>query len=107
GRRPVAATDDRAQEVLAAQVEHAAVFVERASEGNDLVEGEHRGPARRYCRRSTRSAIAAEAGSAAARRPAVTPSRSAALRFWLTFHLPDRRAIGSSKPTMPFIRPAT
>ena len=39
-------------------------------------------------RSSTRSAIAALAGSPAARSPSTTPARSAAGRFWLTFHLP-------------------
>ena len=32
--------------------------------------------------------------------PSATPSRSAALRFWLTFHLPSMRAMGISTPMM-------
>ena len=33
-------------------------------------------------------------------RPSATPSRSASLRFWLTFHLPTSRVSGMRMPTM-------
>jgi len=33
-------------------------------------------------------------------KPSMTPSRSAAERFWLTFHLPSREAMGISTPTI-------
>jgi hypothetical protein len=36
------------------------------------------------------------------RRPVTTPIRSAAGRFWLTFHLPSMRAMGISIPTIAF-----
>ncbi|KAG0746021.1 hypothetical protein G6F24_015785 [Rhizopus arrhizus] len=49
-------------------------------------------------RRATSPAMTALPPSLA--RPSATPCRSAAVRFWLTFHLPSMREIGISTPMM-------
>ena len=45
-------------------------------------------------------AIAVLSSPARSARPRATPARSAALRFWLTFHLPASASISISMPTM-------
>ncbi len=51
---------------------------------------------------ATISLMASDSGVSSCARPAMTPSRSACVRFWLTFHLPSSRVMAISKPTMPF-----
>ena len=46
----------------------------------------------------TIAAIARARSSPSASRPATTPARSAALRFWLVFHLPRMSATSISIP---------
>jgi hypothetical protein len=50
---------------------------------------------------ATRAAVAASWHSARSERPATTPARSRASRFWLIFALPSSRVIASFRPTMP------
>ena len=47
---------------------------------------------------------AASLGPPSRMSPSATPARFSAGWFWLIFHLPSNRAIGSSKPTIPFRR---
>jgi hypothetical protein len=51
---------------------------------------------------STRSFMARLSGVCSLSRPAATPRRSAEVRFWLVFHLPSMRRMGTSMPTIPF-----
>ena len=58
-----------------------------------------RAPLRR-CRRARSLRRASALSSRSRSRPAATPARSAALRFWLTFHLPTSELSVISMPTI-------
>ena len=80
-----------------------------AAQGARLVRPDDRpqGVGRRLrpaIRSATSPAIAASPSAAS---PSATPRRSAAGRFWLTFHLPTSDATAISIPTMPRICAAT
>jgi putative SOS response-associated peptidase YedK len=48
----------------------------------------------------TKLAIATAESPPSRVKPSITPSLSRSERFWLTFHFPMSRAIGSSNPTI-------